>query len=423
MDFARPVRSSILEQLALAQDYKGQLMASDLTVETDSMPLMNPRPFLLAGMAGMVCAVLAAPLLNGGTWMWIVPSVLFASGVAVGSAVALRARNAVIVGLAGLAALIGSYGFVTINWDSAVLLYRVLAAIAAAGAILVALPGVWRRLAATGMILFHFGGILVAVTSVPPNTVWLSNYAWCYLYHPYLQFLYFNNAYHFYAPEPGPAFLLWFLVEYEKDADGRHWRWVKVPELDHDGNYLRPQGGRLWPKVEYTRRLSLANYAGMPGTQPGNLEALMRRRLAAGQLREVPIHPTIPINNQHHYPAPMSRLYLRDYVRHVASTYKCPKNPELQVRNVKVYYVIHQLIGPGMMAQGERPDDPAQYLPVYMGEFDAHGNFTDYLDADQPTGAGDPFLYWLIPIVKDQGGHVTNYVLKHANVPDEGLIP
>ena len=59
-----------------------------------------------------------------------------------------------------------------------------------------------------------------------------------------------------------------------------------------------------------------------------------------------------------------------------------------------------------------------------MGEFDSQGKFTDYLgDPDQPTGAGDPFLYWVIPIVKDSGGHLTNYVLRHANVPDEGLIP
>jgi hypothetical protein len=398
-------------------------MATDLTIETDSMPLMNPRPFLLFGMGGMVCAVVAAPLLSGCALMWLIPSLLFASGIAVGSAVALRARNAVIVGLAGLAALVGSYGFATINWDSAVLLFRVLAAIAAVGAILVVLPGIWRRVVASGMILFHFGGILVAVTSVPPNTVWLANYAWCYLYHPYLQFFYLNNAYHFYAPEPGPAFLLWFLVEYEKDAEGRHWRWVKVPELDHDGNPLRPEGGRVWPKVEYTRRLSLANYALMPGSSPGNFEALMRRRIAAGQLRDVPIHPIIPVQQQYHYPASASRVYLRDYVRHVAATYKCPQNPELHVRNIKVYYAIHQLVLPKMMAEGDRPDDPSQYVPIYMGEFDNQGNFTDYLDPDQPTGAGDPFLYWVIPIVKDSSGHVTNYILRHANVPDEGLIP
>jgi hypothetical protein len=398
-------------------------MATDLTVKTDSLPILNPRPFLLFGMGGMVCAVLIAPFLNGSGWVWLVPAFLFASGIAAGGAVALRARNALIVGLAGLSALIGSYGFAAINWDSAVLLFRVLAAIAAAGAVLVVLPGVWRRVVASGMILFHFGGILVAVTSVPPNTVWLSNYVWCYLYQPYLQFLYFNNAYHFYAPEPGPAFLLWFLVEYEKDAEGRHWRWVKVPELDHDGNSLRPDGSRLWPKVEYTRRLSLAQYAGMQGASPGNMEALMRRRLNAGQLRDIPIHPTLPVMTQYHYPAPMSQLYLRDYVKHIAATYKCPKNPELQVRNIKIYYVVHQLMIPPMMAKGDRPDEPDQYLPIYMGEFDKDGKFTDYLDPDQPTGAGDPFLYWIIPIVKDPSGRVTNYLLRHANVPDEGVIP
>jgi hypothetical protein len=64
-------------------------------------------------------------------------------------------------------------------------------------------------------LLFHLAGIIIAPASVSPSspliqTVWLA-------FQPYLQLLYLNNGYHFFAPEPGESTLLTFKAE---RADG-----------------------------------------------------------------------------------------------------------------------------------------------------------------------------------------------------------
>jgi hypothetical protein len=400
-------------------------MASDPGL-VDDRPWINPRPFLLAGMICMLAGALTASTLAGTDWVWVPPVLLAAAGVLTGSAVAISPRSSIVTGLAALVFLIGSFGFVACQWDSAVILFRILAVLGAFAALVVQLPAVWRKVIASVLIIVHFLGIFTAVSTVPPAAVWLCSFAWTYFYRPYLQFMYLNNAYHFYAPEPGPASLLWFFIEYEPDAEGRHWRWVKVPELDHDGRPLRPDHTRLWPNVEYTRRLSLVEYAGQPNSDPiPDFQNLWLRRLRAGEFRGIPAVPNAIPQSQYFRINQLSMLFLQDYVRHVAHTYHHEKKPELNVSSVKVYRTVHRLLMPPDMVRGTRPDDEGLFHPVYMGEYDRNGNVMRYVDPDDPTSdAPDPFLFWEIPIVKDEAtGKVTNYVLRHANVPDEGIIP
>src|SRR5207244_2073818 len=118
--------------------------------------------------------------------------------------------------IGSLACFLASEAFHEIPWDSAALLFRVGTVLAAVGALVVLLPPFGRKIIASLFILFHFGGILTAVTSVSPAP-WLSTQIWTTVYRPYLFFLWMNNAYHFYSPEPGPANLMWFCIEYESD--------------------------------------------------------------------------------------------------------------------------------------------------------------------------------------------------------------
>src|SRR5262249_39244000 len=82
------------------------------------------------------------------------------------------------------------------------------------GALFFPLPQVGRRIVFRAFLLVHCLGILIAVMSPPPPS-WLSLGVWTRLFRPYLQFMYLNNAYHFYAPDPGPAYLIWFRLEYD----------------------------------------------------------------------------------------------------------------------------------------------------------------------------------------------------------------
>jgi hypothetical protein len=78
-----------------------------------------------------------------------------------------------------------------------------------------ALPG-WGRRAITGWLLFHLFAIFIAPASVAPASD-LARAGWN-VCRPYLQVLYLNHGYHFFAPDPGESTLLAFSVE---TSDGR----------------------------------------------------------------------------------------------------------------------------------------------------------------------------------------------------------
>jgi hypothetical protein len=410
-------------------------MASDeLSVGSqDGSLFINPQPFLIAAMGAALAGILLAWL--GGDGLASGAAALLAVGaVAAGSAVALRPRSAVVLGLAGFYALLACLGYRNLRWDSAALLLAVLMVIASASAVLVLLPRPARRAVVSVLIIVHFAGILTAVTSAPPGP-WLSGQLWVYFYRPYLQFMYLNNAYHFYSPEPGPAPLLWFCIEYEQGKDRqRHWRWVKVPDHNKEGQAIRPDGTPLWPKVEYTRRLSLAEQVSSPSgpTPPELFQRLLQRRLVAGNARDIPLHPEVPVEQQYRPPNEMSIRWLGSYVRHVVRNYPCQQDPELKPKAVKIYRAVHVLMNPPQIAEGIPPNDPSLFLPFYQGEFDPDGNPTTTTSPGSAEGGepADPFYGWLIPIIEQRppgAGHkdvtIKNYLLKHAEVADEGVVP
>jgi hypothetical protein len=141
-----------------------------------------------------------------------------------------RVESAGLIALAAFDVLLAYLG--TEKGASTRLFLGVLIGVALAGAVLVLLPWRVRRIVISLWILFHFAGILTAVTSVttPSGRIpWLPTQLQVRVFHDYLEFTYLINAYHFYSPEPGPPAILWFRVRYN---DGTA-RWIKVPEREN----------------------------------------------------------------------------------------------------------------------------------------------------------------------------------------------
>ena len=130
----------------------------------------------------------------------IIP-LIFAGIVAAGVGVAIRPGDWLVL-LAASGCSLLTFGSLLVDWDSMRLLFGVLTVLAAVCAVIVTLPRLLRRIAFSGLILFHFGGIACAVLNVNPAP-WLTGYLWSNYYQRYLNFIYMTNAYHFYAPEPG----------------------------------------------------------------------------------------------------------------------------------------------------------------------------------------------------------------------------
>lgn len=282
-------------------------------------------------------------------------------------------------------------------WDSAVLLFRVLAIVAIAGAIIVSLPRLARRLVISVLVLLHFGAILTAVTSIAPpggQAPWVSIMASIYVYRPYYDLLYMSNAYHFYSPDPGPPYLVWFYIEYE---DGSSYK-LEVPKKDAFSTRLAYQR-----RLAMTESVNNLNFAHTPQKQG----FLSQRRLLAGMTHRPPIpnHPFLPENNQYQEPSDAAKKRLSSYARYVAHNYPNEANPDAQVKRIKVYRVRHDIILASQYQLGMSPTDPTMYYAYYQGEFDRDGNLLNDHVYDQETGelvdAPDPFLYWLIPVYRE----------------------
>lgn len=401
-------------------------MARDLVpdVSTDDWPL---RPRLLLAVA-LGAAVLALVLALIGLAAPLRVLVLAVAILSAGGAVTLRPRDLVVLGGASLVAILSAWGMdgsqlllsvrgvpdgmpgtdAYPDWDTARLVMYLLASVAVAALVLLSLPALlglaWRgyqfyfgshrqddldaaeargrfagwvlmRGVVSLLAVLHFIGICTAVMSIAPNEnrqgSWLASQIWT-RYQPYLQFMFLNNAYRFYSPEPGPPQLLWFRIQY---ADGRY-EWLHLPTREEHAP--DPLG------VEFTRRLSLGNQAYQIQPMPSVPEPIRQRRVAA----EIPAHPGLPLDAQFRMPQDSARKAIAEYARHVGLTYQ-QKYPDNPVTGVKVYVIIHNMLEPRQLASNNlSPTDKWTYAPFYMGDYKVDGEIKDPYD---------PLLYWLIP--------------------------
>ncbi len=328
------------------------------------------------------------------------------------------------------------------HWDSGRLLGGIVAAVAGSFAATVALPVAWRPVGATFWLVFHFGGVLAA-TTLPNPTPWLTQQLMARVFSPYLRATYLTNAYHFYSPEPGPASLLHILVRYELDdpAGGQpttESEWVVFPTRDqHMKDPLA---------LSYYRHLSLTEAATQSLADAQTVDTFNRteaqrdryqvaisgyaRPGADGRPEQVVI-PTAPAEfesaaGQYRVPDPMaSRYLLPSYARHVAHALS---GPGRRVVNVKLYRLEHRVVPPEYFAGVGRftridPFHPTTYRAYFLGDYQPDGTLVN---------PRDPLLYWLIPVLPKPGGaapgdknHVDydDYLSKHAGYEVEWRRP
>jgi hypothetical protein len=314
------------------------------------------------------------------------------------------------------------------DWDTMRLFLRVLTVVGLAGAGLVLVSTRLRRLVLSFLFVLHFAGISNACLAAAPSP-WLIQQTWIRIFRPYLEFMYLNNAYHFYAPEPGPASYLWFRLIYTDENDKEQGWWYKVPDIDDKGRHHHPVA------LEYQRFLALTESVAPYDNPPawvytndfGILEVhpFYRNRLnlrpdthvgdAPTAHPRIPLHPLIPQVSQVIIPSESSRRLLASYARFVARKFdKHPEHENWTFKSVKVYRVIHWIPTVEWFVLRQSPADPVLYRPFYMGNYDAQGQV---LDAEWGPKR-DPYLFWLVPILRtnmsDQNSEVRDYCRKHA---------
>jgi hypothetical protein len=275
----------------------------------------------------------------------------------------------------------------------------------------------------------HFLAIITATLASPPAP-WLAVQVWHRLAHPYLEFMYLNNAYHFYAPEPGATTHFWLCVYYDTGEkfefrgserpklDGV---WVKIPDVDAQGQSRYPIG------LEYQRILSLnENIVPLDASPPlyeldgkGQIlpGALLKSRLinstTGSQWRvddvfvgvdpsettaefEVPMVPGAAPETQYQKPAVSSIQLMQSYVRYAARL-KHPQHPEWPVVAVRAYRALHAIPSWYHFVNGADPYDPITFRVTFNGSFDPEtGAFTN---------ASEPLRNWVLPTLRARPDH------------------
>jgi hypothetical protein len=374
--------------------------------------------------------ILVAPW---GAWL----AVAFLRRAGSPGSVTAREETAALLTLAALTAFTASWALYlgadrAQEWDTIRFFLAVVALVPLVAAPLIVVSRGVRRAVVSVLILVHFGGILTAVMSAPPAP-WLAGLVWTWFYRPYLEFMYLNNAYHFYAPEPGPASYLWYRIEFE-DAEHRpHSKWLKIPDMDD--NTGRP---RYPVALDYQRMLAMTENTVHGEPRPTKVvgpdgllhdaafyvERVKHSPLVGGgpvvigvQRPEtgliLPFHPDVSLDKQYQAPNAVSRRLLESFARNVMQK-AAAENPGLTPVKAKAYRVVHIIVQPQVLAAGWDPCYPTFYVPYYMGEFYADGKMTK-------AGQEDPFLYWLVPILKDypnqDDSNIQAYVFRHAGEP------
>lgn len=270
------------------------------------------------------------------------------------------------------------------SWDSLIFFCRIMMVVSLAVAVLHILPSLARRVALSFLLLFHFLGIVTAVTSLdPPNASasWIATTLWANVFRHYLNFCYLNNAYHFYSPEPGPPSLLWSKIQYK---DGT-FRWVKIPNRNESPI-----------QMHYQRMLSVTESSNMNNTgNPENWDEILQRRNLAGLAHQPQITP-LPRNISqlimYREPVEYSKRMVSSYARYLALQYAHPPGQkEIGLDRIKIYRITHGIISVQDLADGHDPLDNTLFMPYFLGEFDSEGKLVN---------PNDPFLYFLLPITR-----------------------
>jgi hypothetical protein len=321
------------------------------------------------------------------------------------------------------------------DWDTLRMFLRVLTAVSLFAAALMLVTTAVRRLMLSLLFTLHFAGIATAALAAPPSP-WIIQQTWMRFFRPYLQFVYLNNAYHYYAPEPGPASYLWFRIIFESpDGKSDEGIWYKIPQLDEAGRIQHPVA------LEYQRFLSLTEAVAQPGgylppevifnseTKEWEVNPFYakRRQLASpdpepvkvgaqqtNQLR-IPGHNTIPMLQQVWIPNDGSSRLLSSYARFLGRKFAVhPDKPGWEFKSVKIYKVTHWIPPVRWFLEEIPPTDPDTYLPYYAGNYKADGKIKVEPD--------DPYLYWLLPSIRDRqndpDSQIRDYARRHAGDPN-----
>jgi len=377
-------------------------MSSDAEPRTSATGSRPPWVLTFFGLACLFSAMSINQCVDGmlanasrtsneeSTSAWIRLILIVLGSFSTGIAVSMRPSSPRLLSLAFLASIFAYFGFHP-AWDSGRIVAAIAAVVSGVAAILMALPRPVRRAGVSFLVLFHFAGILSAVSSPPSERgAWTVETLSKRVFRHYLPPIHMEESYQYYTDGAVPSSLLWMCIDFTSGDS----RWFMLPRKQAD--WRDPMG------LSFQRRWVLAAKLDMPTNMPPSDDQVRGRYRMSSGPTAIPFHPEISIPQQYRCQSQLAReTFISSCIRHVCHEPNYGiRGGDRVIRSIKVYLVLHFAPQPESI-QFRGFDSPELYHPYYVGEFDAAGN---------ELNINDPLRDWLIPIF---------YTPKDRDVPAE----
>jgi hypothetical protein len=123
------------------------------------------------------------------------------------------------------------------------------------------------RLVLSLLLIWHVLAVFMAPFSIPPSSFLARTIAQDSFMQKYLDLLYLNHGYHFFAPDPGPGHLIRYQVV---DERGQTIVQGEFPNLEDE-----------WPRLRYHRHFMLTDQLLMPFPNEREAERFAQNRMNA----------------------------------------------------------------------------------------------------------------------------------------------
>lgn len=227
-------------------------------------------------------------------------------------------------------------------------------------------PARYVKLIVSLLILFHFSAILSHVLSGGGVFVMrqLSS-----LYRPYLKTMWLDNAYRFYAPNPGDTEVLWYKLQYEDGST----RWTQVPR--REDYYLR---------MPFQRTMSLAL-----------LGSMMIEREPVNPKEDSASVANVLVNNQVAMKSVLTasgEIFFRSYARHIGRKERVHPVTGSPLVSMDCFLVHYQIRNPIQMRMNVDMYDPRMLDIQLIATFSPEGVMSNFQQGFKDKAADDLFV-------------------------------
>jgi len=216
------------------------------------------------------------------------------------------------------------------------------------------------------IILFHLSAILSHVLSGGGPFVMRQLSGW---YRPYLKTMWLDNAYRFYAPDPGTTEVLWYKLQYEDGST----RWTQVPR--REDFYLR---------MPFQRTMSIAL-----------LGSMMVEKEPVNPKEDSASVANVLVNNQVAMKSvltPTGEIFFRSYARHIGHKERVHPSTGSPLVSMDCFLVHYTIRNPLQMRMNYDMYDPRMLDIQFIATFSADGVLSNFQQGFKDRMADDLFI-------------------------------